>query len=76
MFAWDSSEMSSIIPTIMEHHIDTRHDAYPVKKKQHHLHPAKAEVIKQEIDKLQKFGFIFPIAYTSSFSNHVLVMKK
>ena len=57
--------MPRLSPTIVEHHIDTWIDIPPVRQKQRQLHPSKAEAIKREIDKLQKAGFIYPIAYTS-----------
>jgi len=63
-------------PAIVEHHIDTWPNTYPVRQKQRPLHPAKAPAIKAEIDKLRHAGFIYPIAYTYWVSNLVPVNKK
>ena len=68
--------MPGLSPTIVEHHIDTCPDIPPVRQKQRQLHPSKVEAINREIDKLHKFRFIYPIAYTSWVSNPVPVMKK
>lgn len=65
IFAWDYFEMLGINTTIVEHHIDMCPDTHPIRQKQSHLHPSKAEAIKQEIDKLHKVGFIYPITYMS-----------
>ena len=63
-------------PAIVEHHINTWPDAYPIFQKQRSRHPAKAPAIKAEIDKLHHVGFIYPIAYTSWVSNPVPIDKK
>lgn len=46
IFTWDYFEMPGINPTIVEHHIDTWHDVYPIRQKQCQLHPSKEEAIK------------------------------
>lgn len=61
IFTWDYSEMSGLSPTVIEHHIDTWPDIPPVHQKQLQLHPYKAEAIKQEINKLHKVRFIYPM---------------
>jgi hypothetical protein len=76
IFAWSYTEMPGISPSIVEHRIDTWPDVTLVRQKQRPLHPAKASVIKAEVDKLRTSGFIYPIAYTSWVSNPVPVGKK
>ena len=68
--------MLGLSPTIVEHHTYTWLDVPPVCQKQRQLHPSKVEAIKQEIDKLHKVRFIYPIAYKSWVSNPVPVMIK
>lgn len=46
MFVWDYLEMPGISPTIVEHHIETWHDAHPIQQKKCQLHPSKVATIK------------------------------
>ena len=62
IFAWSYTEIPSLDPSIMEHHIDRWPDVAPVYQKQWPIHPSKVAVVKAEIDKLHTTGFIYPIA--------------
>jgi hypothetical protein len=68
--------MPGLDPSIVKHLIDTWPNITPIRQKQRPLHPSKAVAIKTEIDKLRATRFIYPIAYTSWFSNPVPVNKK
>jgi hypothetical protein len=76
IFTWSYTEMPSLDPSIIEHHIDTWPDITPVRQKQRPLHPSKTAAIKAKIDKLCTVGFIYPSTYTSWVSNPLPVDKK
>ena len=68
--------MSGIDPRIVEHEIKMYSDAKPVRQRLHAMNPRKAPAIKDEIEKLLKAGFIYPIPLTEWVLNHVSVDKK
>jgi hypothetical protein len=51
-------------------------DAKPVRQKLHLVNPRKAATIKEEVEKLLKAGFIYPVQLTEWVSNLVPVNKK
>ena len=65
VFAWSYTEMPSLDPAIIEHHIDTWPDVRPIRQKEHPIHPSKLPAVKAKIEKLRTVGFIYPIAYTT-----------
>ena len=75
IFAWSYTEIPSLDPSIMEHHIDTWPDVAPVHQKQWPIHPSKVAAVKAEIEKLCTADFIYPIAYPTWVSNPVPVNK-
>ena len=68
--------MPSIDPSIIEYCIDTWPDVLYIIQNQRPIHPSKAPAIKDEVEKLWKAGFIYPIAYTTWVSNLVPIKKK
>ena len=68
--------MSGIDPSIVVHEIKTYPVAKPVRQKLRQVHPRKATTIKEEIEKLLKAGFIYPVPLTEWVSNIVSVNKK
>ena len=68
--------MSGIDPSIVVHEIETYPIPKPVRQKLRQVHPLKAITIKDEIEKLLKAGFIYPIPLTKWVSNVVPVNKK
>ena len=68
--------MLGIDPSIMVHGIKTYPTAKPVRKKVRQVHPWKAATIKDEVEKLLKAGFIYPIPLIEWVSNIVPVNKK
>ena len=68
--------MSGIDPSIVVHEIKTYPMAKPVRKKLRQVHPQKAAAIKDEIEKLLKAGFIYPVPITEWISNIVSINKK
>ena len=67
--------MPGLDPSVIENCIDNWPDVAPVYQNQRPIHPSKAPTVKEEIEKLHKAGFIYPIVYTTWVSNHVLVNK-
>ena len=68
--------MSRINPSIVVHEIKTYPTTKPVRKKLRQLHPQKSVAIKDEIEKLLKAGFIYPVPMKKWVSNFVLVNKR
>ena len=76
IFAWSYTEMPGFDPSIVEHHINTWSDVVLVHQKKRPIHPSKDPAVKAKIEKLRKASFIYPITFTTWFSNHVHVNKK
>jgi hypothetical protein len=76
VFTWSYEEMLGIDPSIIVHEIKTYTAVKPVRQKLHLVHPKKIVAIKAEVEKLLKFGFIYPIPLTEWVSNIVPVAKK
>ena len=76
VFAWKYEEIQGIDPSIVVHEIKTYPGAKPIHQKLQQVHPRKAATIKEEVEKLLKAGFIYPIPLTEWVSNIVLVNKK
>jgi hypothetical protein len=68
--------MLEIDPWIAEHEMKTYLNVKPIRQKLRVVNPKKAPVIKAEIEKLLKDGFIYPIPLTEWVSNPVAVNKK
>jgi hypothetical protein len=76
VFTWIYKEMPGIDPSIVIHKIKTYPDAKPVRQKLHPVHPKKLAAIKAEVEKLLKFGFIYPVPLTEWVSNLIPIAKK
>ena len=68
--------MLGIDPRIVEHEIKTYPNAKPVRQRLRALNPRKAPVIKAEIEKLLKAGFIYLVPLRKWVSNPIPVDKK
>ena len=68
--------MPRINPSIVVHKIKTYPMDKPVRQTVRQVHPWKAIVIKAEIEKLLKDGFIYPVRLTKWVSNIVPINKK
>ena len=68
--------MSGIDPRIFKHEIKTYPDVKPVRQCLPTVNPRKALAIKDEIEKLLKAGFIYPVPLMEWVSNPVAVDKK
>ena len=76
IFSWSYKEMPGIDPSIMVHDIKTYPSAKPVRRKLRQFHPWKVVAIKDEIEKLLKSRFIYPIPLIEWVSNVVPINKK
>jgi hypothetical protein len=68
--------MPCIDPQIDEQDITIYPDVKPVRHKLHPVHPRKLVMIKDEVEKLLKAGFIYPVQLIEWVSNPVPVNKK
>ena len=68
--------MLGINPNIVIHEIKTYPNAKPIRQRLRPIHPRKVVVIKSEVEKLLRAGFIYPIPLTNWVSNTVPVTKK
>jgi hypothetical protein len=64
VFSYPYEEMPGIDPRIVEHEITTYPDAKLVWQKICLVNPKNAAAIKAEVEKLLKFGFIYPVQLT------------
>ena len=68
--------MPGIDPSIVVHEIKNYPDAKPIHQKLWQVHLRKSVAIKEEVEKLLKAGFIYPIPLTKWVSIIVPVNKK
>ena len=68
--------MPAIDSSIIVHEIKTYPTARLVRQKLRQVHPRKVVAIKDEVEKLMKAGFIYPVSLTEWVSNIVPVNKK
>ena len=76
MFSWSYEDILGIDPSIVEHEIQTYLDAKPIWQKLRPVNPRKVTAVKDEVEKMLKVGFIYPIALMEWVSNHVPINKK
>lgn len=76
IFAWSYEEMPGIDPRIIVHEIKTYTRPKPVRQKLRQIQPKKATIIKEEVEKLLRVGFIYPVPLTEWVSNIVPITRK
>jgi hypothetical protein len=76
VFAWSYEELSRIDPSIILHEILTYPRVKTVRKKLLLVHPKKIAAIKEEVEKLLKSSFSYPIPLTQWVSNIDSFTKK
>ena len=67
--------MPRLDPNLIMHHLSIAPGVKPVKQKLRKMHPHVALLVKAELEKLLKVGFIRAIDYAKWISNIVLVSK-
>lgn len=68
--------MPRLDPDLIMHHLSITSGVKPVKKKIHKMHPHVALLVKAELEKLLKDGFIKAIDYAEWISNIVPLSKE
>ena len=76
VFAWDYTDLLGIDPKFYQRKINLKKDAVPVRQKQYRMNPNYAQRVKEELDRLLKVGFIYPIDRATWLSPIVIVPKK
>ena len=75
-FAWTYADLRGIPAEIAEHRIVLEDDARPIWQRQHRLNPKYSLLVKEELDKLLRVGFIYEVPYSEWVSPIVMVPKK
>eukprot|EP00253_Pinus_taeda_P035473 PITA_35473 len=75
-FAWDYTNMQGIHPNTCIHHIYTDDQIKLVRQPEREMNPMMKEIVKEELQKLLKVGFIYPISNSQWVSPLVIVPKK
>lgn len=68
--------MSSIHPNTCIHHIYMEDNIRPIRQPQRRMNPMLKEIIKDELQKLLKVDFIYPISNSQWVSPLVVVLKQ
>ncbi|KAL2250220.1 UNVERIFIED_CONTAM: Retrovirus-related Pol polyprotein from transposon [Sesamum indicum] len=75
VFAWSLSDFTRINPEVIVHRLNVDPTMRPVQQKKRSFGGDKNEIIREEVDKLLKAGYVSEIHYTDWLSNMVLVPK-
>ncbi|KAL2241094.1 UNVERIFIED_CONTAM: Retrovirus-related Pol polyprotein from transposon [Sesamum indicum] len=75
IFAWNPSDFTGIDPGVIVHHLNVDPKARPVQQKKRSFGGDRNEIIRQEVKKLLRAGYVSEIQYTDWLSNVVLVPK-
>ena len=76
IFAWHYTDMKGVDPRFCTHRINLKKDAVPIVSQQYRMNPNYAKHVKEELDKLLKVGFIYPVEAVTWLSPIVIVPKK
>ncbi|KAM1987104.1 hypothetical protein ACFX15_034414 [Malus domestica] len=74
-FAWHYTEMSGLDSTLVEHRMPINERYKPVKQAPRRMSKEIEEKVKEEIERLEKAGFIRPAKYVEWLANIVPVLK-
>jgi hypothetical protein len=55
-------DMNGIHPDMCTHDIYIKEECQPIRQPQHKMNPTMKEIIKEELQKLLKVNFIYPIS--------------
>ena len=75
VFAWTHEDMPEIDPNFMVHRLNVDPNYKVVQQRRRVFTPERYEVIRLEVEKLKKAGFIEEVIYPSWLANVVLVKK-
>ena len=75
-FAWTYADLRGIPAEIAEHRIVLEDDARPIWQRQHRLNPKYSLLVKEELDKLLRVGFIYEVPYSEWVSQLLWYLKR
>ncbi|XP_074559159.1 uncharacterized protein LOC141815103 [Curcuma longa] len=75
VFAWDPTDLKGVSPDVAIHRLNVLPGARPVKQKRRHFGSEQNKVIREEVQKLLKAGYIKEVHFPTWLSNVVLVPK-
>ena len=75
-FAWTYADLRGIPAEIAEHKIVLQDGTQPIRQRQHRLNPKYSLMVKEELDKLLRVGFIYAVPFSEWVSPIVMVPKK
>ena len=75
-FAWEYTNMKGINPKTCIHHIYIEENSKPISQPQRRMNPNLREIVKEELQKLLKVNFIYPISDSQWVSPLVIIPKK
>ncbi|XP_074569675.1 uncharacterized protein LOC141826330 [Curcuma longa] len=75
VFAWDSANLTGVSPDVAMHRLNVLSGARPIKQKRRHFGPEQNKVIRDEVQKLMKAGYIKDVHFPTWLSNVVLMPK-
>jgi hypothetical protein len=75
-FAWSYDELKGIPREMVEHRIPLIPGARPIRQKERRMNPQLQLLVKAELERLLKAGFIKPVEITDWVSPMILVKKK
>ncbi|XP_074565166.1 uncharacterized protein LOC141821717 [Curcuma longa] len=75
VFAWTSTDLTGVAPSVAIHRLIVLLEARPIKQKRRYFGPEQNKIIREEVQKLLKAGYIKEIHFPTWLSNVVLVPK-
>ena len=76
IFAWKPSDMPGVPREVIEHTLNVREDAKPIKQRLRRFTPDRKDAIREELMKLLATNFIKEVYHSDWLANPVLVRKK
>ena len=76
MFAWSTSDMKGIDPSVTTHELNVDPTFKPIHQKRHKLGPERSKAVNEEVDRLLNAGSITEVKYPEWLANPVIVKKK
>ena len=75
VFAWQPSDMPGVPRKVIEHHLAVSPDARPIRQKVRRQALERQDVIRLEVAKLLRAGFIREVRHPDWLANPVVVPK-
>ncbi|MCO5576707.1 hypothetical protein L7F22_030522 [Adiantum nelumboides] len=76
IFAWTYHDMKGVPPSVVQHTIPMSSTVKPVQQRPYPMNPKYAKIVQEELKKLIKCGFIYPIEHSEWVSPIIIVAKK